>query len=102
MPADKTGAVPGPQGHRETEAAERVPLLIIVANTETALCQCVMEGFAGCDSVRVILDRRRGERRREPRGIGAAERRCTERRDRLAIGERLRSQGWAFVYRPSV
>ncbi len=93
--------VAGPRGHRDTEAAERVPLLIIVASTETTLCKCVTDAFAGCESVRVILDRRSRERRQEARKVGA-ERRDNERRDRLAIGEQLRSCGWAFVYRPSL
>ena len=90
-----------PRDHQETEPdmAERVPLLIIVANTETALCECVKEAFANSETVRVILDRRRGGERRQEALKVDAERRSGERRDRLLIGERLRSHGWAFVYR---
>ena len=90
-----------PRGQRDTEAAEKVLLLIIFASTETTLCTCVKEAFAESETVRVILDRRNGERRREARTVGA-ERRYGERRDRLLIGEQLRSEGWAFVYRLSL
>ena len=91
--------VPRRQQGTQPEAAERVPLLIIVASAETALCACVKKAFIKAETVRVILDRRRhGERRREALQAGA-ERRSGERRDRLVIGERLRSHGWAFVYR---
>jgi len=89
-----------PRGYPEPEAAQTVPLLVIVANTDATLCRCVTAAFAGSESVSVILDRRRGDRRQEPRGVGA-ERRSGERRDRLLIGERLRSDGWALVHRPS-
>jgi len=82
------------------EPAPRVPLLIVVANTDTILCACVKKAFAGAESVRVLLDRRRGDRRQGARTVGA-ERRYGERRDRLLIGEHLRSQGWALVHRPS-
>ncbi len=86
-------------GEIEPEAAPGIPLLIIVANTDAALCKCVKEAFAESETVRVILDRRRGDRRQEARKI-SAERRYGERRDRLLIGEHLRSHGWAFVHRP--
>jgi len=92
MPADKSKQL-FPSG-----SDDRIPLLIIFANTETTLCKCVEEAFVGAESVQVILDRRRGERRREVSNVGA-ERRYGERRSRLLIGEQLRSQGWAFVYR---
>ena len=90
-----------PRGHKgtEPEAAPRVPLLIIVASAETALCECVKEAFAKSETVRVILDRRRGGERRQKALKVGAERRSGERRDRLLIGEQLRSHGWAFVYR---
>jgi len=92
--------VPRRQQGTQPEAAPRVPLLIIVASAETALCACVKKAFIKAETVRVILDRRRhGERRREALQAGA-DRRSGERRDRLLIGERLRSHGWAFVYRP--
>src|SRR5436309_11701351 len=87
--------VPRRQQGTQPEAAERVPLLIIVASAETALCACVKKAFAKAETVRVILDRRRHERRREALQA-SAERRSGERRDRLLIGERLRSHGWAF------
>ncbi|PYM84268.1 MAG: hypothetical protein DME06_04700 [Candidatus Rokuibacteriota bacterium] len=89
-----------PRGCPEPEAVQKVPLLVIVANTDARLCRCVRAAFAGSESVRVILDRRLGDRRQEPRGVGA-ERRSGERRDRLLIGERLRSDGWALVHQPS-
>ena len=91
----------GREGHRGVEAAERVPLLIIVARTDAALCRCVTEAFATCESARVILDRRRHERRQAARPVGV-DRRSTDRRDYLAVGEQLRSGGWAFIYRPFV
>jgi len=84
----------------QPEAVQKVPLLVIVANTDATLCRCVRAAFVGSESVSVILDRRRGDRRHEPRGVGA-ERRSGERRDHLLIGEHLRSDGWALVHRPS-
>jgi hypothetical protein len=91
---------PIPRGHPEAEPDLTVPLLVIVARTDATLCRCVRAAFAGSENVSVILDRRRGDRRQEPTGAGA-ERRAGERRDRLLIGERLRSDGWALVHRPS-
>ena len=91
----------GGDGRRGVEPSERVPLLIIVASTEPALCRCVTEAFAACEGARVILDRRRGERRQAACSVGV-DRRSTERRDYLAVGEQLRSGGWAFIYRPFV
>lgn len=91
---------PIPRGYPEAEAVQTVPLLVIVANTDATLCRCVRAAFAGSESVSVILDRRHGDRRHEPRGVGA-ERRSGERRDHLLIGEHLRSDGWALVHRPS-
>jgi len=94
-------AQPGPEGHPGVESAERVPLLIIVASTETALCRCVTEAFATCESARVILDRRRRERRQAAHPVGV-DRRSSDRRDYLSVGEQLRSSGWAVIYRPFV
>jgi len=91
----------GPDGRPRVEASERVPLLIIVASTEPALCRCVTEAFAGCEGARVILDRRHRERRQAACSVGV-DRRSTDRRDYLAVGEQLRSGGWAFIYRPFV
>ena len=91
----------GRAGRQGVEASERAPLLIIVASTDTALSRCVTEAFAACESARVILDRRRGERRQGARPVGV-DRRSTDRRDYLAVGEQLRSSGWALIYRPFV
>src|SRR5262249_40618258 len=53
--------------------------------------------FAGNDEVAVIVDRRLGERRLRELGHGA-ERRQADRRQAV-VDERLRSMGWAIVWR---
>src|SRR2546430_13745020 len=75
----------GREGHRGVEAAEQVPLLIIVASTDTALCRCVTEAFATCESARVILDRRRHERRQTARPVGV-DRRSNDRPGYFFVG----------------
>src|SRR5260370_36051194 len=87
----------GREGHRGVEPAEGVPLLIIVASTETALCRCVTEAFAACDSARVILDRRRHERRQAARPVGV-DRRSNDRRGCHVVGPPPPSHRWALIY----
>ena len=43
-----------------------VRYLLIVARTEPDLWRYLKHNFAGDDKVEVVLDRRRGERRRQP------------------------------------
>jgi hypothetical protein len=70
-------------------------VLFIVAWNEPALYQYVKASFARVDSVVVILDRRRKDRRRQPDPV-PLERRQTERRVRN-VSRSLKAHGWAIV-----
>lgn len=68
---------------------------IIVARDREPLYRHLSEGLAGNPSIRVILDRRRGDRPPQA-GETPSERRRAERRWR-GIDEQLRVLGWAVV-----
>ena len=70
-------------------------VLFIVAWDEPALYQYVKTSFVSVDSVVVILDRRRSDRRRYT-GAMPLERRRTERRVRN-VSPSLKAHGWAIV-----
>jgi hypothetical protein len=73
--------------------------LVIVARDNVELYDYLAEKFSGDPNVRVILDRRQAERRRDDAGDDAgtdAERRQTDRR-RQAIDGKVRSRGLAVV-----
>lgn len=72
--------------------------LFIVAWDRPDLWDYWRRWFAGVEDVQVILDRRRGERRREPQAY-EPERRATDRRGLPGIEEDLRTTGFAFVNR---
>jgi hypothetical protein len=72
--------------------------LFIVARSNSELYQLLTEELSGAQKIKVILDRRRDERRRL-RGLSAAERRQDERR-RSAIDEDL--QNWGLAVAPSL
>jgi hypothetical protein len=97
--ARREGAAPPDRRPAEAELAGTIPLLVVVSGSDATFWKFVKAAFAGSESVRVILDRRSGDRRRGARGVGA-NRRNGERRDRLLIGEQLRAHGWALVHRP--
>jgi len=72
--------------------------LFIVAWNRPDLWDYWKRWFAGVESVEVILDRRRGERRRAPQAF-EPERRGAERRGHQDIDDELRSGGFAIVTR---
>ncbi len=67
-------------------------LLLIVARTEKALYDYQARRFAGHRRVEVILDRRYGERRRQPGPVGV-ERRRGERRKRANVDAEITAFG---------
>jgi len=74
-------------------------LVFIVSRHRPKLHEYLQKEFAGNAEVSVIVDRRLGERRlREVEVEHRPDRRQTDRRDALA-DERLRSMGWAIVWR---
>jgi hypothetical protein len=72
-------------------------LVFIVSRHRPKLHEYLQEEFAGNAEVSVIVDRRLGERRLRELDH-SPDRRQTDRRDALAE-ERLRSMGWAVVWR---
>jgi hypothetical protein len=75
--------------------------LYIIARTNPGLFDVLSEQFAGDPTVTVILDRRQGERRENPRGVEAAERRQRDRRRNLDVEEALRVRSYAVVTVPA-
>jgi hypothetical protein len=75
-------------------------LLFIVGSKRPDFYESLRRTFRGDDTVQIVLDRRRGERRlvRRPvrRGTGP-EQRGAERRAQLEIQRQLRSRGYAVV-----
>jgi hypothetical protein len=72
--------------------------LFIVAWNRPDLWDYWKRWFSGVENVEVILDRRRGERRRAPQAF-EPERRRAERRSRSDIDDELRNGGFAIVTR---
>ena len=72
-------------------------LVFIVSRHRLKLREYLQREFAGNAEVTVIVDRRLGERRLRELGHGA-ERRQADRRQAV-VDERLRSMGWAIVWR---
>jgi len=68
----------------------------IVATVDQALYEYLSRKFAGRPDVEVILDRRRGERRRE-RLARTPERRRQDRRSRSRIDDDLRILGFGVI-----
>ncbi len=71
-------------------------LLFVVARDQPELWDCWTQWFSGIPHVRVILDRRRGERRRQVEAHGP-ERRQTDRRRHPGIEAELRSVGFDII-----
>jgi len=70
-------------------------LLMIVARDRPMLFEKLLDEFDGDASVSVVLDRRFGERRRQPLSVTAEQRRADRRR--MRVDEDLRRLGWATV-----
>ena len=70
--------------------------LLVVARSQQGLYEYLCEDFANDPDVKVLIDRRRGERRQ--RGDQwTAERRQTDRRTRPPLDPKLESVGFAIV-----
>lgn len=70
--------------------------ILVVARTQQSLYEYLCQDFAEDPDVRVVIDRRRGERRQRGEAW-SAERRRNERRTRPAIDDKLESVGFAIV-----
>jgi hypothetical protein len=81
---------------RHAEQPERIRQLIIVARNRGHLYEYLKQGFAGNETVRVLLDRRVAERRAHS-GPYAVERRHGDRRSPRKIDGLLRAIGWVIV-----
>lgn len=76
-------------------AAKRWHALYVVAKRETATFEALTDVFAGEPSVRVVFDRREGERRHEG-SPATVDRRERQRRMHDVSGD-LETFGWALV-----
>ena len=80
-------------------------LLFIVGSARPEFYESLRRTFRGDDPVQIVLDRRRGERRRVRRAAGrrpaTREQRGADRREQLEIQRQLRSRGYAVVGVPS-
>ena len=79
-------------------------LLFIVGSKRPDFYESLRRTFRGDDTVQIVLDRRRGERR-TPRRAGrrppGREQRGADRREHLEIQRQLRSRGYAVVGVPA-
>ena len=78
-------------------------LLFIVGSRRPDFYESLRRTFRGDDTVQIVLDRRRGERRarRPGRRPATREQRGVDRREQLEIQRQLRSRGYAVVGVPS-
>ncbi|MGH7301907.1 MAG: hypothetical protein ACRELZ_01360 [Candidatus Rokuibacteriota bacterium] len=78
-------------------------LLFIVGSKRPDFYESLRRTFRGDDTVQIVLDRRRGERRarRAGRRPLTREQRGVDRREQLEIQRQLRSRGYAVVGVPS-
>jgi len=84
---------PAPRPRAEERPVPRH--LLIVARDRVRLYEHLRRTFASNRSVRVLLDRRDGDRRANPQP--AAERRKEDRRTRPSIDSQLGALGWSLV-----
>jgi hypothetical protein len=78
------------------EEREIAQHLLVVARNRHQLYDHLKNTFSGNETIRVITDRRSGERRRGAVS-SAAERRRHDRRARPTIDDQLRAIGWSLV-----
>ncbi len=73
--------------------------LFIVSRQQLALYSYLTREFSSEPDVQVILDRRRGERRRQSDTLttDGGDRRHAQRRGESEVGDQLSSLGYAFV-----
>lgn len=72
-------------------------LVFVVSRTQPERYAFLKRAFEGEEAVEIVLDRRHGERRRQP-ATCAQERRRRDRRARLGTGE-LDRLGWTLIRR---
>ena len=70
--------------------------LLIVARDQRDLYDCLRHAYGDSEEITVLLDRRRGNRRRSGKPV-AVDRRRGERRSLLSIAEDLRYQQYVLV-----
>lgn len=71
-------------------------ILLIIGRDQPGLYEKLKAAFAGESNARVILDRRRGDRRSQSQS-STVDRRRADRRTRPAVDTRVRALGWAAV-----
>jgi hypothetical protein len=79
-------------------------LLFIVGSRRLDFYESLRRTFRGDDTVQVVLDRRRGERRKTRRAGSrqdVREQRVSERREHREIERQLRARGYAVVGVPA-
>ena len=79
-------------------------LLFIVGSRRPEFYESLRRTFRGDDTVQVVLDRRRGDRRASRRAGGrpaARDQRVAERREHLEIEWQIRARGYAVVGIPT-
>lgn len=73
-------------------------LVFVVARPSLDRYEELRQHFEGWREVRVILDRREGDRRTVEGALSGAERRKRERRRRLHVRRDLSRLGWAVIH----
>lgn len=95
---DLAGSPRGAVAARRNDPGRAPARIAIVARQEPALYEAVRRAFLGDAGVRVIRDRRVGERRRRP-ALVALDRRRRDRRSRPHVDAALRSRRWVVTHR---
>jgi hypothetical protein len=80
-----------------TDVGPDSAILLIIGRDQPGLYKKLSAAFAGEANARVILDRRRGERRRRRPDSPIVERRRSDRRGRPNVDTRVQTLGWAAV-----
>ncbi len=78
------------------EAGDTGQCVLIVSRGQDALYRHLVREFEGNEKVRVILDRRQGERR-QAAAANTSDRRRVNRRSRPQVDAEMRSTGYAVV-----
>lgn len=71
-------------------------LMFIVGQDHDPLYESLLRTFAGDESVAIVRDRRRGERRARP-NVPSVEQRGRDRRHHPDVDESIRMHGYALV-----
>ncbi len=72
-------------------------LTFIVSRESPQQFEYIKQAFSGEETVRVILDRRVGDRRARPVPEDVPERRRADRRSRSHLDRELQTLGWALI-----